>query len=257
MNQKVLYKIFIWGFLVLYLLVAAISFCHAIQFFCIGNQLLMSIMLAFAFELGLALSLAAVLLSDANKKATLPWVLMITLTVVQIIGNVYSVEKFICESNAVYYQYLSNALLFWIEGISEQTVQVIVSWIMGAILPIIALFMTDMVASNIKNMLSLTSGEPASEPVEEYKQEEYLTDSAKKVEVKKIDPVEVQKTDSDLKEQAGQPRANKLNNIFATKIAKEPSNGNTAHDEIVNSPGQQGEQYHRADETFFKKPETN
>lgn len=159
MNQKTLYKVFIWGFLFLYLLVAGISFCHAIQFFCIGNQLIMSVILAFAFELGLALSLAAVLLSDANKRATLPWVLMVILTFVQVIGNVYSVEKFICESNAAYYQYLSNALLFWIEEVSEQTVQVIISWIMGAILPIIALFMTDMVATNIKNMAAANNAE--------------------------------------------------------------------------------------------------
>lgn len=152
MNQKLLYKVFIWGFLLLYLLVAAISFFHAIQFFNVGNNMAMSVVLAFAFEIGLALSLAAVLLSDANKRATLPWILMIVLTSVQVIGNVFSTFKFMSMSGTEYYQYLAKPLLFWIEGVSEYTVQIVVSWIIGAILPIIALFMTDMVATNIKNL---------------------------------------------------------------------------------------------------------
>lgn len=154
MNQKLLYRIFIWGFLFLYLLVAAISFFHAIQFFNVGNNVAMSVVLAFAFEIGLALSLAAVLLSDANKRATLPWILMIVLTSVQVIGNVFSTFKFMSLSGTEYYQYLAKPLLFWIEGVSEDTVQIVVSWIIGAILPIIALFMTDMVATNIKNLNS-------------------------------------------------------------------------------------------------------
>ena len=152
MKQKTLYKVFIWGFLFLYLLVATISFFHAVQFFGIGNNTAMSVTLALAFEIGLALSLAAILLSDENKKSTLPWILMIVLTLVQVIGNVFSTFKYIALSEEQYYQYLAKPLLFWMEGVTEDTVQIIVSWIIGAILPIIALFMTDMVASNIKNL---------------------------------------------------------------------------------------------------------
>ena len=152
MNQKVLNKVFVWGFLFLYLLVACISFCHAVEFFNIGNANWMSITLAFAFELGLALSLAAILLSDSNSKNVLPWALMIILGAVQVIGNVYSTYKYIALSETEYYQYLAQPLLFWIEEISEETVRIIISWIIGAILPIIALFMTDMVASNLKTI---------------------------------------------------------------------------------------------------------
>ena len=152
MNQKVLHRVFIWGFLFLYFLVALISFCHAVQFFGIGNAKWMSISLAFAFELGLALSLASILLSDKNKKQTLPWILMITLTAVQVVGNVYSVFRYISVSDVDYYQYLAKPLLFFIEEVDENTIQIIVSWIMGAILPIVALMMTDMVANNIKNV---------------------------------------------------------------------------------------------------------
>ena len=173
MKQKRLNKVFIWGFLFLYLLVAAISFFHAIQFFNVGNTTVMSVVLAFAFEVGLALSLAAVLLSDANKKATLPWILMIVLTGVQVIGNVFSTYKYMALSETEYYQYLAKPLLFWMEGITEESVQIVVSWIIGAILPIIALFMTDMVATNIKNLAALENGEPEKkqEPVEEHIEE--------------------------------------------------------------------------------------
>ena len=173
MKQKRLYKVFIWGFLFLYLLVAAISFFHAIQFFNVGNNVTMSVVLAFAFEVGLALSLAAVLLSDANKKATLPWILMIVLTAVQVIGNVFSTYKYMALSETEYYQYLAKPLLFWMEGITEESVQIVVSWIIGAILPIIALFMTDMVATNIKNLNALENGilEKKQEPAEDHVEE--------------------------------------------------------------------------------------
>jgi hypothetical protein len=150
MNQKVLHKVFIWGFLFLYLLVALISFCHAVQFFNIGNVQWMSVSLAFAFELGLALSLASILLSEQNKKQTLPWILMCVLTLVQVCGNVYSVFKYISESDIVNYQYLAKPLLFFIQEVDDETIQIIISWIMGAILPVVALMMTDMVATNIK-----------------------------------------------------------------------------------------------------------
>ncbi len=172
MNQKILHKIFIWGFLFLYFLVALISFCHAVQFFGIGNVKWMSIALAFSFELGLALSLASILLSNENKKQTLPWILMITLTAVQVIGNVYSVFRYISLSEQDYYQYLAKPILFFIEEVDAGSIQVIVSWIMGAILPIVALMMTDMVANNIKNASDDKKELPeeSTKPIEEQKE---------------------------------------------------------------------------------------
>lgn len=195
MNQKVLHKVFIWGFLFLYLLVALISFCHAVQFFGIGNVKWMSISLAFAFELGLALSLASILLSDKNKKQTLPWILMITLTAVQVVGNVYSVFRYISVSDVDYYQYLAKPLLFFIEEVDENTIQIIVSWIMGAILPVVALMMTDMVANNIKNV-----SEDKAEPIESVKDElEKDTEEQPAVEEKKETPITVEEVKENLK----------------------------------------------------------
>ena len=195
MNQKVLHKVFIWGFLFLYLLVALISFCHAVQFFGIGNVKWMSISLAFAFELGLALSLASILLSDKNKKQTLPWILMITLTAVQVVGNVYSVFRYISVSDVDYYQYLAKPLLFFIEEVDENTIQIIVSWIMGAILPVVALMMTDMVANNIKNV-----SEDKKEAIESDKDKlEEDIEEQPAVEEKKEAPVTVEEVKENLK----------------------------------------------------------
>lgn len=195
MNQKVLHRVFIWGFLFLYFLVALISFCHAVQFFGIGNAKWMSISLAFAFELGLALSLASILLSDKNKKQTLPWILMITLTAVQVVGNVYSVFRYISVSDVDYYQYLAKPLLFFIEEVDENTIQIIVSWIMGAILPIVALMMTDMVANNIKNV-----SEDKKEVIESIKDKiEEDIEEQPVVEEKKETPVTFEEVKENLK----------------------------------------------------------
>lgn len=106
-------------------------------------------MLACVFEIGQATVLASLLLSE-NKNKLMPWALMIILTTVQVIGNVYSCFKFISMSEINYYQYLQKPLLFWINGISEETVMIIISYIIGALLPIVALCMTTMVANNLK-----------------------------------------------------------------------------------------------------------
>ena len=173
-------KIFIYAFLFLYTLVAFISFCHAIEFFDIGNTHWMSIMLAFAFELGLAVCLASILIGT-NKKNNIAWLLLTILVLVQVIGNTYSVFKFISESGYDYYNYLAKPMLFMIEEVSQETVQVIISWIMGAILPIVALLMTEMVANGIKEtqMIDDPKNEPITDPITENIENPKLTEDEK------------------------------------------------------------------------------
>ena len=170
-------KIFIYTFLFLYALVAFISFCHAIEFFDIGNTHWMSIMLAFAFELGLAVCLASILIGT-NKKNNIAWLLLTILILVQVIGNTYSVFKFISESGYDYYNYLAKPMLFMIEEVSQETVQVIISWIMGAILPVVALLMTEMVANGIKEaqMIDNLKNEPITESIAENIENHKLTE---------------------------------------------------------------------------------
>ena len=173
-------KIFIYAFLFLYALVAFISFCHAIEFFDIGNTHWTSIMLAFAFELGLAVCLASILIG-INKKNNIAWLLLTILVLVQVIGNTYSVFKFISESGYDYYNYLAKPMLFMIEEVSQETVQVIISWIMGAILPIVALLMTEMVANGIKEtqMIDDPKNEPITDPITENIENPKLTEDEK------------------------------------------------------------------------------
>ena len=250
MKQRKLDKVFIWGFLFLYLLVATISFCHAVQFFNIGNVRWMSIVLAFSFELGLALSLAAILLSDKNKSKALPWILMGVLTLVQVIGNVYSTFKYISLSEVEYYQYLAKPLLFFIEDVSEDTIQIIVSWIIGAILPIIALMMTDMVATNIKNTNDdEVEEQPKEEPKKEEKKEDednilsYMNDDGK--------PVWEEKQEEPKKEEK-QSFATRLKNVFPSrKPVKQP----TKVESVRDTERHDGTPKRKANSYYFKGPE--
>ena len=282
MNQKVLNKVFVWGFLFLYLLVACISFCHAVEFFNIGNANWMSITLAFAFELGLALSLAAILLSDSNSKNVLPWVLMIILCAVQVIGNVYSTYKYIALSETEYYQYLAQPLLFWIEDISEKTVRIIISWIIGAILPIIALFMTDMVASNLKTMnnankikdttdntkdepdepaILTTSPSPVKTEAESPAiiEDNVINETATKVEEKNgLDLEDVKEEDVDipaLEKKSSNKIINSVKSLFNKPRPQEIKEDVAKDNTVINQPNIKKSSYN-ASPSYFKSPES-
>ena len=282
MNQKVLNKVFVWGFLFLYLLVACISFCHAVEFFNIGNANWMSITLAFAFELGLALSLAAILLSDSNSKNILPWALMIILCAVQVIGNVYSTYKYIALSETEYYQYLAQPLLFWIEDISEKTVRIIISWIIGAILPIIALFMTDMVASNLKTMnnadkikdttdntkdepdepaILTTSPSPVKTEAESPAiiEDNVINETANKVEEKNgLDLEDVEEEDVDvpaLEKKSSNKIINSVKSLFNKPRPQEIKEDVAKDNTVINQPNVRKSSYN-ASPSYFKSPES-
>lgn len=282
MNQKVLNKVFVWGFLFLYLLVACISFCHAVEFFNIGNATWMSITLAFAFELGLALSLAAILLSDSNSKNILPWALMIILCAVQVIGNVYSTYKYIALSETEYYQYLAQPLLFWIEDISEKTVRIIISWIIGAILPIIALFMTDMVASNLKTMNNTdkikdttdnTKDEPdepailtaSPSPVNTESEspaiieDDVINETATKVEEKNgLDLEDVKEEDVDvpaIEKKSSNKIINSVKSLFNKPRPQEIKEDVAKDNTVINQPNVRKTSYN-ASPSYFKSPES-
>ena len=271
MNQKVLNKVFVWGFLFLYLLVACISFCHAVEFFNIGNANWMSITLAFAFELGLALSLAAILLSDSNSKNVLPWALMIILCAVQVIGNVYSTYKYIALSETAYYQYLAQPLLFWIEEISEETVRIIISWIIGAILPIIALFMTDMVASNLKtinaddetkDVAENTKDEPsilAASPAPVTIEDDVPDEPNAKVEEKKgLDLEDIEEEDVDvptLEKKSTNKILSGVKSLFNKPRPQEIKEDVAVDNTVINQPNV-GKSSYTASPSYFKSPES-
>ena len=206
----------------------------------------MSITLAFAFELGLALSLAAILLSDENKKQTLPWILMVVLCLVQVVGNVYSTFKYISLSETEYYQYLAKPLLFFIQEVSQDTVQIIISWIIGAILPIIALFMTDMVASNIKNLSKSKESKVESEeilPIENAKEE---TNKVSQEDETVIHPPKQMETKKDSIKEIVPPKKNEESQKQETKSSpQKPKTGEQQSQENQN---------HKIEKGYFEYP---
>ena len=170
MDTQIKDKIFkglIWSFLILSLSVALISGYHCVEFCMVGNPLILSIIMSFAFEVGLALTLFSILISDKNKNNTVSWILMSLLTCVQVMGNIYSVEKYMETSNTNFYIYIQNGFLHWFtEDMPEKEVMSIIAIILGALLPFVALLMTSMVARNWKDHMEKKNMEKQTEESE-------------------------------------------------------------------------------------------
>ena len=168
MKFKITNKGLYWGLIVtfgiLYVLVAFVSTLHAIDFFKLSNIGSLAILLGVAYEVGQASVLFSILMTK-NKEKFLPWLLMILLTGLQVTANVYASFKHmsISGSNDWTYWYTSILKIFGVQGGNTETYQVIISWISGALLPIIALGMTALVAQNI-NILLKEQEEPSEEP---------------------------------------------------------------------------------------------
>jgi len=132
MDRNTLVKRFVIGtFITLYALVSVISTIHVIDFFELSNPYWLAVTLAIGFEIGAAASLASlVILKKMNK--TLVWALFITITLMQMQGNMY--YAFINLED-----FGSWAELFDLidEDIIDQ--KRILAFVSGAILPLIAL----------------------------------------------------------------------------------------------------------------------
>lgn len=140
MKQKILLILFI----TLYTAIAFVSCYHAIAFFALANPMWLAIILALAFEVGQA-GVLFTLLANSYKKQTMPWILMSVLTVVQVLGNVFSSYKYMILYNADQIQYFTKSVLFFVQSPNQDYNYVMISYIIGAILPIVALCMTSMV----------------------------------------------------------------------------------------------------------------
>ena len=131
-------------FSILYLAVGFVSVYHAINFFSISNDDWLAIILAIAFEVGQAAVLFSLLINK-DKKRIMPWILMGVLTAVQVLGNIYSSYQYMVMNNADLIKYFTDSVLFFVKDPNPQVNQVMISYITGAILPIVALCMTSMV----------------------------------------------------------------------------------------------------------------
>ena len=130
---------------ILYAIVGFVSIYHAIAFFGLSNASWLAVMLAVAFEIGQAAVLFYVLIT--KEKKILPWILMIMLTIVQVLGNVYSSYSYMIINNPDLIKYFIDSVLFFLQDPNPKVNQVMISYITGAILPIVSLLMTSMVVN--------------------------------------------------------------------------------------------------------------
>ena len=138
--------IYVGLFAVLYLIVAFSSFFHACAFFGLANNDWMSIILAFAFEVGQAAVLFSLLTSTKDRGRIMPWVLMIMFTLVQVIGNVYSSYKYIITNSVENLRYFKEPIFIWTD-LPDAQANVIIVYLVGALLPIAALLLTSMITN--------------------------------------------------------------------------------------------------------------
>ena len=131
---------------ILYLIVGFSSFFHACAFFGLANNTWMSIILAFAFEVGQAAVLFSLLTSAKDRSRVMPWVLMFMFTLVQVIGNVYSSYKYIVTNSVENLRYFKEPIFIW-TSLPDDQATVIVVYLVGALLPIAALLLTSMVTN--------------------------------------------------------------------------------------------------------------
>ena len=146
MMNKHFRKIFLILFAILYISVALVSTFHAVSFFGLANNSWVSVMLAITFEIGQAAVLFSILTGASGKNKIIPWVLMCVLTLVQILGNVFSSYEYLITNSADELRFFKEPIFVWTDLPDDQC-NVILTYIIGAILPIVALLMTSMVTS--------------------------------------------------------------------------------------------------------------
>ena len=187
-------NIYIGLFAILYLIVAFSSFWHAIEFFALTNHSWMSIILAFAFEVGQAAVLLAILTSAKDRSKFTPWILMCILTLVQIIGNVYSSYKYIMLNASENLRYFKEPIFIWTD-LPDAQATVIITYISSAILPLCALLLTSM----ITNQLEDNSKDDEKESIRDDEVEKEPEETIEPIEDKPEDEIE-EKPEEEIKE---------------------------------------------------------
>ena len=217
-------------FSILYLIVAGSSFWHAIAFFGLANNTVMSIILAFAFEVGQAAVLFSLLTSKKDRNRVIPWALMTMFTLVQVIGNVYSSYKYIISNSVSDLRYFKEPIFIWTQLPDDQAT-VIITYVVGAILPIAALLLTSMItnyltdeeeAKQLEQSLSVVGNLPEegpSAPIIVNDQEEFNKTYNETDEEQPIETVGDQ-VDTDIEEE--QPKKPSVNIIEHDNTLEEP-----------------------------------
>ena len=146
MNKKIIKYIYIGLFAALYLSVALVSGIHAVAFFSLANAPALGVMLAITFEIGQAAVLFSLLTNPNQRKKIMTWVQLSIFTLVQILGNVYSSYKYIVSNSMENLRFFKEPVFIWTD-LPDQMCNVIITYLVGGILPISALLLTEMLTS--------------------------------------------------------------------------------------------------------------
>ena len=150
MNTKKIGNIVYLGlFGILYCSSAFVSTMHAIEFFSLANVGYLAIMLALTYEIGQAAVLSSLLIDKRNQKKVVPWILMGVLTICQILGNTFSVYKNICLNSMNELVWIKEPIFVFANDFPDKQATIIITWVMGALLPVISLLMCEMVTAYI------------------------------------------------------------------------------------------------------------
>ena len=141
-------NIYITLFALLYVLCSVCSLIHSFAFFGLANNLPMSIMLGTCFEIGQFAVLMSLLTSKKNDGKIMQYILLIILTIVQILGNVFSSFKYLMINSVSDLEYFKKPIFIFTD-LPDDITTVIVTWIIGAILPCVCLLLTSMVSNYI------------------------------------------------------------------------------------------------------------
>ena len=173
MNKKKITKyIYIGLFAALYLSVALVSGIHAVAFFSLANAPALGVMLAITFEIGQAAVLFSLLTNPNQRKKIMTWVQLSIFTLVQILGNVYSSYKYIVSNSMENLRFFKEPVFIWTD-LPDQMCNVIITYLVGGILPISALLLTEMLTSYLYKEEENKVTEPTKQQeIKEYKKEE-------------------------------------------------------------------------------------
>lgn len=208
MTSKIFTKkiVLIVLFTVLYSLSAFVSGFHAIEFFSLANPYWLALLLAITFEIGQAAVLFYLL--QTKRKFNVkdfgsygPWILMLVLTITQCMGNIYSSHMYMVQHNTENIQYFTDSVLFFIKDPDPKVNVVFIDYIVGFLLPIVALAMTSMVVeiSEDKSIVVKIQEPEKSEVLEENKPVEIPEENKVPVEEKMEEPVIIEEPVEEVK----------------------------------------------------------
>lgn len=136
---------------------STVSLVHSFAFFELANNTLKAVMLGIAFEVGQCAVLMSLLTSKREQSRIMPWLLMIVLTTVQVIGNIFSSYKYLSLHSMTDLKYFKEPIFIW-TSLPDDITTVIITYLVGGILPLTTLCLASMVTNY------LMEHEPVSPP---------------------------------------------------------------------------------------------